>query len=506
MLVDAYDEGTQTELCGLLENIGGVQQKSKRRKVHVAEVTASAVEAFSIILTEIPPLIEPSDLTSTHQSLQLVTQIIRIHPALAERLESDIPIVPALLKLSISPILQGGALLSLQQCFRKLATSGVAALGVEPLLQMLLDPILSQAGGADLAIPKQAFTGLAKCIATLAALNPGGVIPLAQKFLVDVEAAESSESLKMISLFVLGEIGRDIDMSQLGDIQSIISSAFASPSENVKKAAAFALGNVSAGNAALFLPNLLAEIRSQPAHGYLLLHALKELVSCKAATPTGSQALITFVKEIWDLLFDYSAAEDEGTRSVVAECIGRIVLVDAAKHLPELIKHLQSESPAMRCTMVQAFKIITVSQIPGIDDLLRPLLPDFFKLVSDPDLNVRRVALVTFNSAVYNKPHLVKPILEQVLPMLYRETSVREEHIRVVQLGMFTEKFDDGLDARKTAFECLFTVLERCYDFVTIPEYLHEVSKGLNDQHDIQVVVVHTIEMTEKPSDKPRLL
>jgi hypothetical protein len=69
--------------------------------------------------------------------------------------------------------------------------------------------------------------------------------------------------------------------------------------------------------------------------------------------------------------------------------------------------------------MVQAFKITASSKLPGIDDLLRPLLLDFFKLVSDPDLNVRRIALVSFNSAVHIKPHLVKPILEQVVPMLY---------------------------------------------------------------------------------------
>lgn len=69
----------------------------------------------------------------------------------------------------------------------------------------------------------------------------------------------------------------------------------------------------------------------------------------------------------------------------------------------------------------------------------------------------------------------------------YHETNVRVEHVRKVQLGLFTETFDDGLDARKTAFECLFTVLERCYDFVIIPEFIHEIAKGLADQHDIQV-------------------
>ena len=69
VLVDAYDEGTQSELCGLLENMGAregaTQQKPKRRKINVAAVTPDAVEAFSIILAELPPLIDSSDLTST---------------------------------------------------------------------------------------------------------------------------------------------------------------------------------------------------------------------------------------------------------------------------------------------------------------------------------------------------------------------------------------------------------------------------------------------------------
>ena len=39
--------------------------------------------------------------------------------------------------------------------------------------------------------------------------------------------------------------------------------------------------------------------------------------------------------------------------------------------------------------------------------------------------NVRRVALVTFNSAAHNKPSLIRDLLEQILPQLYNETKVR---------------------------------------------------------------------------------
>lgn len=39
--------------------------------------------------------------------------------------------------------------------------------------------------------------------------------------------------------------------------------------------------------------------------------------------------------------------------------------------------------------------------------------------------NVRRVALVTFNSAAHNKPSLIRDLLEAILPQLYSETKVR---------------------------------------------------------------------------------
>lgn len=58
---------------------------------------------------------------------------------------------------------------------------------------------------------------------------------------------------------------------------------------------------------------------------------------------------------------------------------------------------------------------------------------DFLKTLEDPDLNVRRVALVTFNSAAHNKPSLIRELLDSVLPHLYNETKVRKELIREVR-------------------------------------------------------------------------
>lgn len=47
----------------------------------------------------------------------------------------------------------------------------------------------------------------------------------------------------------------------------------------------------------------------------------------------------------------------------------------------------------------------------AIDSILKECLGKFLNALQDNDINVRRVALVTFNSAAHNKPSLVRDLL-----------------------------------------------------------------------------------------------
>lgn len=64
-------------------------------------------------------------------------------------------------------------------------------------------------------------------------------------------------------------------------------------------------------------------------------------------------------------------------------------------------------------------------QPQSIDPLLRQCIGQFLNTLQDPDLNVRRVALVAFNSAAHNKPSLIRDLLDSILPQLYSETKVK---------------------------------------------------------------------------------
>lgn len=206
--------------------------------------------------------------------------------------------------------------------------------------------------------------------------------------------------------------------------QTIIN-CFSASSEDVKAGASHSLGAVAVGNLDYYLPYILNEIKAQPKRQYLLLHSLKEMITSLSQTQKGLQQLLPSVPTIWTELFKHCECSEEGSRNVVAECLGKLVLVNPEQLLPCLQQALHSESALMRTAVVSAIKFTISDQPQPIDGLLRQCIGQFLFALTDPEPSVRRVALVAFNSAVHNKPSLVRDLLPTLLPYLYSETAVK---------------------------------------------------------------------------------
>lgn len=68
---------------------------------------------------------------------------------------------------------------------------------------------------------------------------------------------------------------------------------------------------------------------------------------------------------------------------------------------------------------------------------------------------VRKVSLGSLNAAAQHKPQLIREHLGTLLPLLYGETEVKKELIRVVQMGPWKQTFDDGLETRSASHTLL---------------------------------------------------
>lgn len=65
---------------------------------------------------------------------------------------------------------------------------------------------------------------------------------------------------------------------------------------------------------------------------------------------------------------------------------------------------------------------------------------------------------------------------------------MQKELIREVEMGPFKHTVDDGLDIRKAAFECMYTLLDSCLDRIDIFEFLNHIEGGLKDHYDIKML------------------
>ncbi|NWW94664.1 CAND1 protein, partial [Rhynochetos jubatus] len=434
------------------------------------------------VLTELPALITENDMHVSQVAIMFLTTLAKVYPSCISKISGSV--LAEIFQLVHSPLLQGGALNAIVDFFQALVLTKTATVGYSELMKQLTAPMYSAgSGGTSVTLHKQAYYSVAKCVAALSSACPKEAPAIVNQFIQDVKNPKSSSAVKVLAFLSLAEMGRTTNLCAQRELKTVILEAFTSPSEEVKSAASYALGNISVGNLKEYLPFMLKEIGSQPKRQYLLLHSLKEVISSSLA-----DGLKPYVEDIWALLFKHCECAEEGTRNVVAECLGKLTLVNPSELLPRLKKQLSSGSPHARSTVVTAIKFTIADQPQPIDALLKGCIGDFLKTLQDPDLNVRRVALAMFNSAAHNKPSLIRDLLNAVLPSLYNETKVRKELIREVEMGPFKHTVDDGLDVRKAAFECMYTLLESCLDRLDIYEYLNHVEDGLKDHYDIRML------------------
>ncbi|XP_062356653.1 cullin-associated NEDD8-dissociated protein 1-like isoform X2 [Cinclus cinclus] len=415
------------------------------------------------VLTELPVLITENDMHVSQVTITFLTTLAKIYPSCISKISGSV--LAEIFQLVHSPLLQGGTLNAIIDFFQALVLTKTAAMGYPELVKQLTAPIYcSGSAGASLTLHKQAYHSVAKCVAALCSACPKEAPATVNQFVQDVKSPKSSPAVQVLAFLFLAEVGRTTNLSAQRELRAVLLEAFASPSEEVKSAASYALGNVSAGSLQEYLPFMLKEIGSQPKRQYLLLHSLKEVISSSPA-----DSLTPYVEDIWALLFKHCECTEEGTRNVVAECLGKLTLVNPAELLPRLRKQLSAGSPHARSTVVTAIKFTITDQPQPIDALLKG-------------------CIALFNSAAHNKPSLIRDLLNSVLPSLYNETKVRRELIREVEMGPFKHTVDDGLDVRKAAFECMYTLLESCLDRLDIYNYLNHVEDGLKDHYDIRML------------------
>jgi cullin-associated NEDD8-dissociated protein 1 len=112
--------------------------------------------------------------------------------------------------------------------------------------------------------------------------------------------------------------------------------------------------------------------------------------------------------------------------------------------------------------IIQAIRYTLPDSDEAFDAVLKTSLIDILKIMlADPELENRRLALTTLNSAAHNKPDLIIPNLGILLPSVMTESVIKPTLIREVMMGPFKHKVDDGLEVRKVCYLVVSYVQKR---------------------------------------------
>lgn len=467
----------------------------------------------SLLIANISELVSDGDLRMASMALQLATKIIKDRGSdVIGMVSQPGSVYNKALNLSSSTVLQGRAVVSLLELFSTLANVNASPLMIQDILRALE----KQAESLSFTLTTSSARGsplfcIAKCIMYVCRGAEANLrVQTTSQIITNINSNDFKT--RIFALACLAEFGRGSLLPKEGNekevVRKAVLDALQAPVEEVKAAAAVALGCLASADGASDVPALVELIRTRTEQRYLLLLSLKEAIVSVNATD-----LRPLVPSILPLLLEPTAlspvenpntsdsnsvgvqgrsSEEESIRTATAECLGYLADSCPESVIGPLVEATSSGNRDVRAEVASAVKFAMSSSMSSgssPSSQLRSSILTFLKMVSDPDVMVAKNAVQATNTIAKSYPVLLVPHLRQLLPMIYARTRKDANLVRVVDLGPFKHEEDFGLDLRKSAFDCLRTLisgpLSSSIQMVGLLEY---VVAGLHDQTDVRSI------------------
>ncbi|RDA93010.1 hypothetical protein CP533_0713 [Ophiocordyceps camponoti-saundersi (nom. inval.)] len=322
-----------------------------------------------------------------------------------------------------------------------------------------------------------------KVIGTLLVTGGSSTGVTLDSFVTELKASAKikDDARVSLALAVLGEAGMRLGAESPLEPELFLEQFHPEP-DKVSLAAAIALGRAGSGDAPRFLPVMLKTMQKGGNTQYLLIQSIKEILHSVSVRSTD---LRDYAMPIWDELIKSCSNADN--RVVCAECVGRLVMLDSTVFMPKLETLLRDDSSGIRGMAVQAVRYTLPESDEAFDAVLQKTLFGMLHvMLQDSDMETRRLAMSTLNSAAHNKPDLMLPHLGNLVPFVLSESMVKPELVKEVMLGPFKHTVDDGLEVRKSAYETLYALMETAFTRISIVDLYDRVVAGLKDDNDIR--------------------
>eukprot|EP01039_Chlorochromonas_danica_P000820 gene820-890_t len=480
---------------------------------------------YETILKEVSALVNDNDIYVAHLAIALASSLLVKNAAIAAPLLAKY-IYPKLIMLARSSLTQGVALESLIGLLKTLVSSNHPLFPFREVFNSLYQQSTesnlvtaesatsssSSSTGANAVGSignKQSLSNLAKCLAGISMALPQDQLEQTMiTFTIDIEgylhsmATDGNTSIAqkrvnhiVLALLAIGEIGQYYDLSHIPNLSQLLFQCFKDSVEEIKQAAAHALGYMTIGNMPSFLPLLLTSLsQSQEVRTtYLLLLALKEnILLYNIHKKVDYQS---YLDQILNLLSSLTSHDDDSIRNILSDCLGILTTLSTSRLVP-LLTHLYDsnrENKHVLIVVASAWKSAFARPLTNEQsEAFHQILPHFFPLLHDEDLEVKRASLLMVNTVMHHNPQVISSyVVQDIYPVLMETLLIKLE--RVVDLGPFKHRVDDNLPLRKLCLACLETIMSNLPERFDANAVLQISSQLLGDLDDIKLLYLQML-------------
>ncbi|KAL5612896.1 hypothetical protein BROUX41_004027 [Berkeleyomyces rouxiae] len=428
---------------------------------HLAAASIGQVEPETVhkVVTLLIPVVDSDDAYMVTSALWIWASLVQQEPKLVASDEVSNAIVVMLNTRS--------ATIALEPLLTLVSNIGKSGCGAALMRQLLANA----QSAAD-------STVYGRIIGNLLVAGGGSTEVSLDAFIAELKP-EGEDTRIALALAVLGEAGKQLGEKSPLD-PNIFLGQFRPTFDRASLAAALALGRAGSGNINKYLPLILEKLDTAGNMQYLLLQSLKEMLQ------NTSFALAPHLQSTWAHLLTAINSNVEN-RVVIAECLGRLVVLDPAFFMPKLQELLDHRTTMIRGLAIQAIRYTLPESNESFNVGLRnSLVSMLLVMLKESDMDNRRLGMMTLTSAAQNRPAIILPRLADLMPFIIEESKVKPQLVREIMMGPFKHKVDDGLEVRKSAYETLYALLDIAFSRIDLSTFYERVIGGLDDDLGIQ--------------------
>jgi len=322
------------------------------------------------------------------------------------------------------------------------------------------------------------YKAISTTIASIIAQKPEILNDSINKYINLLADYKQSELLRKTSAIILGCLGQYKDLSKYS-LDKLIFSILKEGDENLKISVAVCLGNIALGNGSHYIPLILSKLKDSHDLSYLMLVAIREIILQDQQHAMSKE----LVAEVLPVLRVQSDTKDEGDRTIIAEIIGRLYLIQTLVISSEIENGLASIKENVRATFALSFKYLLHK---GDKDQFAKLLPKLLALLKDQSLRVQKALLDSLTNIVRQNPVSLRPYTAEIQGSALTLTVIRPELVKVVDLGLLQHTTDEGQPIRKGAYTLLENMLNALSDKMDIAIVVERAIEGLKDYDEVQ--------------------